>query len=64
MWLPIETAPQKSKRMFVVKAFNQKTSTGHSHNSDPYCVWRNDDGSFARWPHDFKPTHWLPLPED
>lgn len=25
--------------------------------TDPYYVWMNSDGSFARWPHKFPPTH-------
>lgn len=62
-WQPIETAPNgENKTMFVVKAFNVKTN-GLEYTSDPWCVWRNKDGSFARWPHNFEPTHWMPLPD-
>lgn len=50
--------------MFVVKAFDVAYGDGpFTYISDPYCVWRDDDGGFARWPHHFPPTHWLPLPE-
>ena len=61
-WLPIETAPGP-RTMFVVIAIGvQVTATGVPYTSDPYCVWRDPDGSFARWPHPFQPTHWYPLP--
>jgi hypothetical protein len=65
-WQPIETAPKSQlDGMFVVRGFRVSTglSAGHTYTTDPYCVWRDDgDGSFARWPHQFAPTHWMPLP--
>lgn len=69
-WLPIETAPGKADpgaggppEIFVVIAIGAKvTDVGYPATSDPYCVWRNPLGSFARWPHPFPPTHWYPLP--
>lgn len=65
-WLPIETAPD-DRRMFVVQAFNVETglhtpSGGRRYTTDPWCVWKCR-GEFVRWPHDFPPTHWTPLPE-
>ncbi len=67
-WQPIETAPEGvkvSEQMFVVIAFNVRSSESNPflYTSDPYCVWKQKDGSFARWPHRFNPTHWMPLPE-
>ena len=64
-WLPIESAPKSRKpfEMFVVIAINVKPlPSGAPYTSDPYCVWRESDGSFARWPHTYPPTHWFPLP--
>ena len=64
-WLPIETAPGTDvpRTMFVTIAIGvQVTATGIPYTSDPYCVWRDPGGSFARWPHPFQPTHWYPLP--
>lgn len=64
-WLPIETAPGTGvpQTMFVTIAIGvQVTATAIPYTSDPYCVWRDPDGSFARWPHPFQPTHWYPLP--
>lgn len=64
-WQPIETAPQGHRPfpVFVVIAIGTtEASTNITYTSDPYCVWRKSDGSFARWPHYFPPTHWLPLP--
>ncbi len=66
-WLPIETAPGVDERrtttMFVVCAINISRGFVHGYTSDPWCVWRIANGGFARWPHDFPPTHWYPLPE-
>jgi len=64
-WLPIETAPavRLPFKMFVVIAMGVKvTESSPPYTSDPYCVWKDPEGSFARWPHPFEPTHWLPLP--
>jgi len=63
-WQPIETAPKDDRRMFVVQGFNVPPTPQSiaGYTTDPYCVWRADDGSFARWPHQFPPTHWMPLP--
>jgi hypothetical protein len=62
-WQPIETAPRNTTRMFVVQAFNVVRKGGHRYTSDPYCVWHNGSEGFLRWPHDFQPTHWMPLPK-
>lgn len=64
-WLPIETAPKDRKpfEMFAVIAKDVVvTSNGVPYTTDPYYVWRNNDGTFARWPHPFPPTHWHPMP--
>lgn len=60
-WQPIETAPRNTREMFVVKAFNTVTKGGTRYTSDAYCVW-SERGKFVRWPHEFQPTHWMPLP--
>jgi hypothetical protein len=63
-WKSIDTAPKDGTReMFVVKAFGVSNgfTGGKPYTSDPWCVWRESDGSFARWPHHFAPTHWQPL---
>lgn len=66
-WLPIETAPKERRpfSMFVVIAMDfdlEKVGGKGRYTSDPWCVWVHSDGSFARWPHPFPPTHWCPLP--
>lgn len=62
-WRPIFSAPYDETRvMFVVRAIDAQLPNGCIYTTDPYCVWRTDDGGFARWPHSFPPTHWLPLP--
>ena len=63
-WQPIETAPKNGRAMFVVQALDVCNSfTGNRpYTTDPYCVWPDDICDFARWPHPFPPTHWMPLP--
>lgn len=63
-WQPIETAPKDGKKMFVVIGFNvcNGFTGGKPYTTDPWCVWVDDDG-FAGWPHNFGPTHWMPLPK-
>lgn len=63
-WIPIEQAPKDTRTMFVVKGFNVKLKSGIQYTTDPYCVWRRDDGEFIRWPHAFPPTHFCFLPVD
>jgi hypothetical protein len=61
-WKPIETSPS-GMAMFVVIGVNVAVGGSVKYTTDPYCVWKKKDGTFARWPHDFQPTHWMPLPE-
>lgn len=62
-WKPIETAPRETRKMFVVQAFNVQIRKDYIYTSDPYCVWRNDNSDkFERWPHEYEPTHWMPIP--
>lgn len=62
-WMPIETAPV-GREMFVARAVNvvHPFAGTHPYTSDPWCVWQDEHGKFARWPHRFPPTHWLALP--
>jgi|694.fasta_scaffold80050_6 hypothetical protein len=65
-WLPIETAPKVGKpyKMFGLIAKDVVVSSGGvPYTTDPYYVWRDNHGCFARWPHEFPPTHWHPMPE-
>lgn len=62
-WQPIETAPQDTRKMFVVRGFNVDYGGPFPYTTDPWCVWRSSHGGFERWPHSFPPTHWMPLPE-
>jgi hypothetical protein len=62
LWRPIDSAPTEVKRMFVAIAIHSPVANNYT--SDPYCVWAENDGTFARWPHPFPPTHWLPLPRN
>jgi len=61
-WNPIETAPQNTKKMFVVRAFNITHGPARNYTSDPVVTWA-DNGKFTRWRHEFAPTHWCELPE-
>lgn len=64
MWQPIETAPKDGRQMFVVQGFNvTNQNVGvRNYTTDPYCVWPGKTGGWLRWPHEFPPTHWMPLP--
>jgi hypothetical protein len=65
-WQPIEGSELPPfQEMFVVRAFSvcNVFTGGKPYTSDPWCVWLNDYGSFSRWPHQFEPTHWMPLPK-
>lgn len=63
-WRPIETAPSK-ERVSVLLIGRYPGGAGWS---DVYHCWSQppfrDDWAthWARWPHAFPPTHWLPLP--
>jgi hypothetical protein len=61
-WMPIDTAPLTKKPMFVVIGIDVKVGNT-TYTTDPYCVWRREDGKFVRWMHPFPPTHWLRLPD-
>lgn len=70
-WKPIETLPGNIGRtMFVVIAIDVRFDHGSPliYTSDPWCVWATRSTSdltkidFNRWPHNFQPTHWHPLP--
>ena len=55
-WRPIVEAPI-GKNMFVAISITDQ------YISDPWCVWQQRDGDYSRWPHKFKPTHFMPLPQ-
>lgn len=63
-WQPIETAPKANRDIFVVQAFDvTDLNCGvRRYTSDPYCVWPGYTGGWVRWPHPFRPTHWVKLP--
>lgn len=65
-WLKLDfnNLPE-DKKMFVVKAINvlPHEDSLNVYTSDEYCVWLQN-GEFKRWPHSFKPTHYLMLPEE
>jgi len=60
-WNSINSAPQNTKEMFIVRAFNATQGLNRSYTSDPVATWAVD-GEFPRWKHDFAPTHWCELP--
>lgn len=61
-WNPIETAPQNTKKMFVVRAFNITHGSVRNYTSDPVVTWV-ENGEFTRWSQKFAPTHWCELPD-
>lgn len=67
-WEKLENLPNEfckgSKKMFVVKGIDVPLKfDGKPYTTDPYCVWVQLNGTLARWPHEFEPTHFCLLPE-
>jgi hypothetical protein len=57
-WRDIATAPPYRVPVLLIAPYPTKTGW-----TDIYYGWRNAGGSnWDRWPHDFRPTHWMPLP--
>lgn len=62
-WEPIETARESTvPGRFEGLICAIRLADGTPYFSDIYHSWKNPDGTWARWPHDFPPTHWRPLP--
>lgn len=67
-WQPIETAPRGGDargwaRYVLLVAWYPR---GSATTDIVYDWWQEPAGSlpgcWARWPHDFPPTHWMPAP--
>ena len=56
-WQPIETAPTDRQMVMLIARYPTGTDWTDIHNG-----WRNSDGDWTRWTHNFPPTHWMPLP--
>lgn len=60
VWTDISQLEVSNKPVVLIS----KTKIGgRDYITDPWCGWMHEDGSFARWPHKFQPTHFLKLPE-
>lgn len=60
MWKPIAELPKYiEKNMFIAIAVHLDFV------SNPYCVWvdKSLTTGYARWPHEFKPTHFMLMDE-
>jgi hypothetical protein len=57
-WQPIDTAPPYRVPVLLIARY----PTGHGWTGI-YYGWRNAGGAnWERWPHDFRPTHWMHPP--
>jgi hypothetical protein len=56
-WQPISSAPRNSKTILLITRYPATTTW-----SDPRAGWW-DGRAWTRWPHDFPPTMWAPIPE-
>lgn len=71
-WQPIDTLPVKqllaTREMFIVRGFGVEGVSIMPYTTDAYAVWLESDcgchSKFARWKHNFQPTHWMPLPPE
>lgn len=64
---PIAELPKDIGRtMFLARAIDvcNGFTDGKPYTTDYYCVWAEPAGTFARWNHNFPPTHFRPLPDD
>lgn len=46
------------KKMVILIAKDVDIGNVKQYTTDPYIGWINADGSWARWPHNFEPTHY------
>jgi hypothetical protein len=53
-WQDIATCPRGDRRVVLLISVNGP----NGYITDPWTGWMNSDGTFARWPHEFPPTHW------
>lgn len=69
MFKKIETLPKElrhSRKMFLAIAKDVVPFDGYNgapYTTDPYCVWWEGNDQYARWPHQFPPTHFMLIPE-
>ena len=56
-WQPIETAPTDRHMVMLIARYPISTVWSDIQNG-----WRNSDGDWVRWRHNFPPTHWMPIP--
>lgn len=56
-WMPIETAPPLHKQVLLINVGNRP-----NYVTDQYVGWLTMSGDYARWPHPFPPSHWMPTP--
>ena len=58
-WFPISTAPRDGTAVLLIGRYPNNRGW-----SDIYQSWLQADWAdhWARWPHSFAPTHWMPLP--
>lgn len=60
-WIRIEDELPKNRLMVLLVAVN--VGPQGNYTTDTYCGWRDGFEGWSRWPHKFRPTHWMPLPE-
>ncbi|WP_170150081.1 DUF551 domain-containing protein [Kushneria sinocarnis] len=64
-WISVEDFLPNERDPILMVAINAK---GGNYTTDIYAGWwrgseiENSGENWARWPHDFEPTHWQPLP--
>lgn len=60
MWRPVEELDPE-ERWGTVHVLIAARPDGYI--TDPWTGWPNRNGTYARWPHPFPPTHFLTLPK-
>jgi hypothetical protein len=58
-WKPIETLNMPVGKCFLVRGWFAESN----YQTDPWVVFLNGEGRFAKWPHNKPPTEWTEIPE-
>lgn len=56
-WIPTSKPPGLHQQVLLINVGNRP-----NYVTDQYVGWLTMSGDYARWPHPFPPSHWMPTP--
>lgn len=62
-WKTIDSAPWGKMFIAIGKTDGNEYTGGRPYVTDPWIVWKDSHDGFARWSHEWAPTHWAEIPE-